>query len=88
VTLGGEASDVTFSAQRLYTADGIIVDSDGDPIPGVNVSFSDGAAPVVTDSHGTWESGELTGTVTVTPEAPAYEFTPADAEVKHDDASL
>ena len=62
-----------------YTASGIVVDNDDNPLENVTILFSEPFKnkSVTTDAHGTWTQSGLYESVTVTPSLAGYEFNPS-----------
>ncbi len=73
--VNGPNNNVNFTAS--YTLSGYIKDSSGAGIQGVNVSFSNGASSVVTNSQGYWSQSGLSGIVVITPTLNGYAFDPS-----------
>lgn len=71
--VGCGSEDIPFSP---YSISGQVVDGDGNGIPEVRVTFSDGFVYVVTDPQGQWSKEYLTGTVTVKPVYDGLRFDP------------
>lgn len=82
-TVSEAADDVNFTALRLFTGAGTVFDDGGDRIPNVtiNLEHADLSKVTTTDASGKWEQPGLYGTVTVTPEDPAYTFSPPTQEL-------
>ena len=77
---------VDFSA--TYSISGDVVDWNDTALSGVTVSFSGGYGSVATDAMGRWNKSGLSGSVTVTPSASGYTFTPASRQVSGPDSNV
>ncbi|BBJ27906.1 YncE family protein [Athalassotoga saccharophila] len=67
-----------FYVQSLtYTVSGYVRDFEGNPIENVMISFSNGYAPVYTNSNGYWTKNGLKGDVKVDAKKAGWRFTPA-----------
>lgn len=68
--------------KKEYTISGVVVDTDDDPIEGVEIVITgDTSAETETDAEGKW-SAKVKGKVTVTPAHEDYEFEPKEVEVE------
>ncbi len=63
-----------------YSVSGYVT-YNGNGLPGVIISFSDGLPSVVTNSQGYWSQSGLTGSVVVTPSLSGYTFNPSSITV-------
>ncbi|HLR47058.1 MAG TPA: carboxypeptidase-like regulatory domain-containing protein, partial [Deinococcales bacterium] len=71
-----------------FTVSGTVLDTDDNPLEDVTINFSDTSDTATTDSDGNWESPELKGEVTVTPEHNDYDFTPEKLKVDAEAADV
>ncbi len=71
----------TTEPQPVYTVSGYVVDSNGNGLGGVSISFSDGLSSVTTNSQGYWSQSGLSGSVVITPSLNGYTFTPSSTTV-------
>ncbi len=60
---------------------GYVFNSNGKPIPGVIISFSDSLPAVTTNSQEYWSQSGLSGNVVITPSLNGYTFTPSSTTV-------
>ena len=80
ISVSGADNSVNFTA--YYSVSGEVYDQNGDPIPGVTISFSDSSiSSVMTDSNGYWSQTGLSGSVIVTPSLSGYTFVPSSINV-------
>ena len=83
--VSGAASDVNFSgtpvAPAAYTVSGRVIDSGGNGISGVTLTFGGGFGTVTTGNDGRWNKSGLSGTVTITPSKDGWAFEPISREV-------
>lgn len=70
----------TTAPEPTWEISGVITDSNGDPLPGVDVTA--GAITVGTDGNGVYRiTGLVAGTYTVTPSLAEYDFAPTSQDV-------
>ncbi len=78
--VSGAQNGVDFTA--YYSISGYVDGSEGNPIPGVTISFGDGLPSVTTDSNGRWSQTDLSGQTSVTPSLSGYSFSPPETTVE------
>jgi|GEM_PF-3191990 len=87
-TVSSSDKELDFMASpAYYQAEGRITYEDGQGASDVKVYFS-GFESVTTDDSGYWTSGDLRGTVEVTPVKEGYTFEPAKAEVSEENKDV
>lgn len=80
ISVSGPTSSVNFTA--YYSVSGSVYNQNGNPIPGVTISFSDSSIPpVITSSNGSWSQTGLSGQVIITPSLSGYLFNPSNFTV-------
>ncbi|MFW6308497.1 MAG: hypothetical protein ACOC1S_00605 [bacterium] len=80
-TVNTEEENVNFTGEKTkYEVSGKIT-YEGEPIPGVELEFSDDYDSVNTDSNGEWKKSGISGEVTITPNLEDWLFTPTNIKV-------
>ncbi len=80
-TLEGRGVQVEYIPQPLYGISGTVEDEDGAGLAGVELTFSGDHDVVETAGDGTWVKNNLSGEITVTPQAADFGFSPASEKV-------
>ncbi len=75
--IGAIFAGLFYTQSLTYTVSGYVRDFEGNPIGNVMISFSNGYAPVYTDSNGYWSKNGLKGDVKIDPKKAGWRFTPA-----------
>ena len=75
--------------QNNYQVSGTVTyEENGEPIPEVEITFSDGSESSYTDSQGNWTKNGLNGDITITPKLEDWQFIPSNKTVSAENTNV
>ena len=85
-----ETTNILFTGtKKTYQVSGTVTyEENGEPIPEVEITFSDGSESSYTDSQGNWTKNGLNGDITITPKLEDWQFIPSNKTVSAENTNV